>query len=409
MEFRYLNAEVERDRNAVIETLREKEHHYKNILESLPAAVYTCDKNGYITFYNKAAADLWGREPQIGKDKWTGSWKIYDANGERLMPEACPMAMSINKIETVHGQEIIIERPDGSHKTVLCHPQLFFDEDGNVKGGMNMLVDVTLQKRTEASLKLLKENENALRQTNSSLQDINKELEQFAYITSHDLQEPVRKIQIYGERLKKNNEAHMDEVSTGYLDKILLATGRMRGLINDVLNFSRIANQPNLFVKTNLNSIYKSVLDDLELRIEQKKALISCSALPEAEVIPFQMTQLFYNIIGNSLKFTVNEQVPVIQVISSEINKKEVADSKLDSKKKFFEIIFKDNGIGFNKDFAENVFGVFNRASENHDIEGSGIGLAICRKIVTAHKGEIFAKSVPGVGTEIHVLLPYSQ
>ena len=404
-----MNPEVERDRNAVIETLREKEHHYKNILESLPVAVYTCDMHGYITFYNKAAAELWGREPQIGKDKWTGSWKIYDSNGERMMPEACPMAISMNKVKVVHGQEIIIERPDGSHKTVLCHPQLFLDEEGNIKGGMNMLVDITIQKRTELSLKLIEENESALKQSNSSLKHINKELEQFAYITSHDLQEPVRKIQVFCERLKEKNKDLLDEISGGYLDKITLATGRMRSLINDILNFSRIANQPNLFVKTNLYGIYKSVLEDLELHIEQKNALISCSGLPDAEVIPFQMTQLFYNIIGNSLKYSMNEQVPVIQVTSKEISEQEAGELKLDRRKKFFEIIIKDNGIGFNKDFAENVFGVFNRANENHDIEGTGIGLAICRKIVNSHKGEIFAESAPGIGTEIHVVLPFSQ
>jgi len=409
MEFRYMNPEVERSRNAVIETLREKEHHYKNILESLSVAVYTCDMHGYITFFNRAATDLWGHEPQVGRDLWTGSWKIYHINGERLMPEACPMAVSINKGKAIPAQEIIIERPDGTRRTVLSHPHIFFDDEGKVRGGMNMLVDITMQKNTEHTLRLSEKKEDELKESNSSLLHINRELEQFAYITSHDLQEPVRKIQVFSERLKERNKNLLDGVSTGYLDKIVLATSRMRTLINDVLSFSRITNQSKLFVKTDLHNIYKSVLLDLELRIEQKNALVSCSELPDADVIPLQMTQLFYNIIGNSLKYSMNEQVPVIQVSSREINEDEIQDLKLDGKKKYFEIIFKDNGIGFNKDFAGNVFGVFKRANENHDIEGSGIGLAICRKIVNAHKGEIFAESVPGIGTEIHVILPYHQ
>ena len=142
MEFKYINTEVERSRNAVIETLREKEHFYKNILESLTLAIYTCDKYGFITFFNKAASVLWGREPQAGKDFWTGSWKIYNSNGERLMPEASAMAISMNEGNAHTGEELIIERPDGTRKKVLSHPHLFFDEEGNVSGGLNVLTEI---------------------------------------------------------------------------------------------------------------------------------------------------------------------------------------------------------------------------------------------------------------------------
>ena len=121
-----------------------KEHLYKNILESLQVAVYTCDKHGYITFFNKAAAELWGQEPQIGRHIWSGAWKIYDLNGERLIPEACPMAISVNMGKATGQKEIIIERPDGSRKIVVSNPQLFFDEEGEVNGGMNMLFDIEL-------------------------------------------------------------------------------------------------------------------------------------------------------------------------------------------------------------------------------------------------------------------------
>jgi PAS domain S-box-containing protein len=343
-----MNPEVERSRNAVIETLREKEHHYKNILESLTVAVYSCDMHGYITFYNKAAAELWGHEPRIGRDVWTGALKIYDSNGERLIPEACPMAISMNEGVAASGVEIIIERPDGSRKTVISHPHLFFDEDGKVNGGINMLVDITAQKESEIALKNITEKENDLRQSNSALMQINRELEQFAYITSHDLQEPVRKIQVLSERLRERNKMLLDEISFDYVDKIKLAANRMQTLINDVLSFSRMANQSNLFAKTNLHDIYKSVLEDFELRIEQKNAVVSCSELPDAEVIPLQMRQLFYNIIGNSLKYTMNGQTPVIQTSARVVSEKEVLELKLDEKRKYFVIIFKDNGVGFN-------------------------------------------------------------
>jgi PAS domain S-box-containing protein len=139
-----MNTEVERSRNAVIEMLREKEHHYKNILEALPIAIYTCDVHGYINFYNKAAATLWGREPQVGKDVWNGFWKIYNSNGERLMPEASAMAISMNEGKVISGEEILIESPDGTRKKVLNHPHLFFDEEGKVNGGMNILTEIQI-------------------------------------------------------------------------------------------------------------------------------------------------------------------------------------------------------------------------------------------------------------------------
>ena len=125
MVFRFVNAEAERDRNAVIEILREKEQYYKNILETLPAAVYICDVKGYITFYNKAAADLWGREPQLGRELWCGSWKIYNTHGERMMLDSCPMAIALKEGRMVSGTEIIIERPDGMKRNISRIPNLF--------------------------------------------------------------------------------------------------------------------------------------------------------------------------------------------------------------------------------------------------------------------------------------------
>ena len=408
MEFRYINAEAERDRNAVIETLREKEHHYKNILENIPGAVYTCDTRGAITFYNKAASDLWGRAPQIGKDTWCGSWKLYNASGERMMPDSGPMAVTVKEGRAVQGMEIIVERPDGVKRNVMTHPQPLMDGEGNVYGALNMLLDVTEQKLTQSALQLTEEKKNDLFESNSSLRHINQELEQFAYIASHDLQEPVRKIHVYSDRLRERNQG-LDEQSKIYIDKIINATHRMQLLIDEVLNYSRLSHHSNQFVNTDLNNIYQDVLEDLELRIEQKNATVECSGLPVAEVIPLQLSQLFYNLIGNSLKYTLEGNHPLIQISARTLNAAEAAAMKLDVKKSFFELTFKDDGIGIKKEFVENIFGVFNRIQSVTHVEGSGIGLAICRKIVHTHQGEIFAESVPGIGTEIHVILPFKQ
>ena len=174
---------------------------------------------------------------------------------------------------------------------------------------MNMLVDITEIKMTQQALKMIEDKKNDLSQSNTSLREINEELEQFAYITSHDLKEPVRKIHVFSERLKESN-GMLDERSKTYIDKIIYATDRMGLLIDEVLNYSRLGQHASEFVKTDLNTVFKTVLEDLDLRIEQKNATIECMVLPVAEVIPIQITQLFYNIISNSLKFCSETACP---------------------------------------------------------------------------------------------------
>jgi PAS domain S-box-containing protein len=409
MEFKFVNEEIERDRNAVLEILREKEHYYKNILDTIPIAVYTCDSKGYISFFNKAAAILWGREPRIGKDLWCGSWKIYNTEGERMMPDSYPMAIALKEGRIVNGPEIVIECPDGKKKYVMPYPQPLFDNEGNITGALNTLTDVTEHRHIQLALKVAEEKKNYLTESNISLQHENKSLEQFAYIASHDLQEPVRKIHVYSDRLKKINSQVLDETSIGYIDKIMLASKRMNSLINEVLNYSKLTSQGDRFLKTDLNEIFKTVIEDLELRIEEKQATIKCSVLPVAEIIPAQLTQLFFNLIDNSLKYNIQQGKTYITITSRLLSNDEVANLDLDIWKNYFEITFEDNGIGFRKEFAKNIFDVFHRLNESGHIQGSGIGLAICKKITAIHNGKISADSTPGIGTVIHVILPFQQ
>ncbi len=247
-----------------------------------------------------------------------------------------------------------------------------------------------------------------LEDKNSQLLQSNKELEQFTYIASHDLQEPLRKIRLFTGRIQESQEGFGDQTRT-YLSKIALSAERMSELIKDVLQFSRLTNLDSQFEPTDLNEILKSVLSDFDLSIEEKKAVITSNALPLIDGIPQQFNQLFYNLISNSLKFSHKGIPPQITIGSEVLELREVRSKKLDEANVYYKITFKDNGIGFEQQFAERIFTIFQRLNDRTKFEGTGIGLALCRKIVTVHNGEIYAQSKEGEGSEFTIILPEKQ
>ena len=168
----------------------------KQLLNRLPLAIYTCDGNGYVRFYNKAAIQLWGREPEIGKDLWCGSWKIFQLNGVVLPLDDCPMAQALKTVKPVRGKEIVVQRPDGKMLTVLPHPDPLFDDEGNLVGAVNTLIDITDLKQTK--------------QMNSLLKEYNDKLEEFAYAASHDMQEPLRNIHTFSNMLVEKCGEQLD-------------------------------------------------------------------------------------------------------------------------------------------------------------------------------------------------------
>jgi signal transduction histidine kinase len=177
-----------------------------------------------------------------------------------------------------------------------------------------------------------------------------------------------------------------------------------------MLNFASVTNYEKLILKTDLNEILKCTLIDFELLIEEKKAKIIAHMLPELEAVPFQMGQLFYDIIHNSLKFSKVDVPPVIEIASRKLTKKEIkSHANLDDKLGYYEITFQDNGIGFNQKYAEQIFTMFQRLSSGGKYPGTGIGLAICKKVVQNYHGEIFAEGFEDKGAIIHVLLPVEQ
>jgi light-regulated signal transduction histidine kinase (bacteriophytochrome) len=249
-------------------------------------------------------------------------------------------------------------------------------------------IEVALEARMRA--------EEAEKRVLAELWRSNRELQDFAFVASHDLQEPLRKILAFGDRLRIKSEGQLSADGKDYLERMLSAASRMQKLIDDLLVFSRVTTKARPFTQVDLNLVLEDVLETLDHRIESQRARVTVDALPKIEADSVQMHQLFQNLLGNSFKFQKDGQVPEVRVSAQNSGSQVV-------------VTVRDNGIGFEPQFAEKIFTVFQRLHGRGDYEGSGIGLAICRKIVERHGGHIEARSEPNRWAEFMITLPYKQ
>lgn len=231
----------------------------------------------------------------------------------------------------------------------------------------------------------------------SNLEKSNAELQQFAYAASHDLQEPLRKIQTFGSRLEAKYSEKLDDRGNEYLKRMQNAAGRMQVLIQDLLSLSRVTTQAQPLEDTNLNKVIEGVLSDIEVQIENANAEIIVESLPKIKADDTQMRQLFQNLISNGIKFA-REDVPPQIIIDSKIHTNKLIPE--------IEIYVRDNGIGFDPQYSERIFSVFQRLHGRGDYEGTGVGLALCRKIVERHNGTIIANGIVGEGATFVITLP---
>ncbi|CAN1210610.1 ATP-binding protein [Tumidithrix helvetica PCC 7403] len=258
------------------------------------------------------------------------------------------------------------------------------------------LEQAELYARLQAELEERKKAEEELRFLTQKLESSNKELESFAYVSSHDLQEPLRKIQAFGDRLKTRCGELLDDKSQDYLQRMLSAANRAQLLIDNLLTFSRVTTKVEPFTQVNLREIIDGVLSDLEVRIERVGGTVNVGEIPAIDADPPQMRQLFQNLLGNALKFS-REGVPPVVTVTTAVEGDRV------------RIEVADNGIGFDQKYRDRIFEVFQRLHGRSEYEGSGIGLSICRKIVERHKGTIVPYSQPDCGATFIITLPLRQ
>lgn len=252
----------------------------------------------------------------------------------------------------------------------------------------------------------LKLYEHSLESKITELNRSNAELEEFAYVASHDMQEPLRKLITFSERLTAKYKDVLRDEGQLYLSRIVAATNNMRLLIDNLLDFSRISRTGEAFEMTSLDAVLHKVLSDLEVSIEEKQATISAGKLPDIEAQAPQMKQLFTNILSNALKFRKPSVAPLINITCEPVAAEEVIRHGLRNQARYHKIRFSDNGIGFEQEYADRIFQIFQRLHGKAEYPGSGIGLAICKKIVEYHNGLIYAKGQLGDGAVITVILP---
>jgi signal transduction histidine kinase len=241
------------------------------------------------------------------------------------------------------------------------------------------------------------------------LERSNRELQDFAHVASHDLQEPLRKVQAFGDRLVKKYREDLPEEARGYVDRMQNATARMQTLIEDLLIFSRVTTKTAPFQPMSLQEVAQGVVSDLEIRIEQAQGRVEIGALPEVEADALQMRQLLQNLVGNALKFRRADTPPVVKIYSQPIATGLFNGGCLTGSSEECSILIEDNGIGFEEKYLDRIFTVFQRLHGRGEYEGSGVGLAVCRKIVERHNGNITARSTPGQGTTFIITLPLKQ
>lgn len=276
-----------------------------------------------------------------------------------------------------------IIRKNGVIRWARTKGKVFYDDDGKAVKLVGVVQDVTDEKEFAAELA----RQVKIRST---------ELEQFVFVSHHDLQEPLRKIKIFSDKVLNDRDSQLSEYALTAVQKINAAAVRMSTALHGVLNLAKAGNQER-FVHVDLNEIVAAVLVDQELAIAEKNATIRLQQLPQIMASPHQMQQLFYNLLSNALKFTRSGVQPEISVS---------VDQVLENGISFHHIIVKDNGVGFDSKYAEKIFALFQRLHTREEYPGTGIGLALCQRVVENHGGRIWAESIPGNGAVFHILLP---
>lgn len=386
--------------------LQQSEAYFRMIADTAPAMIWIAEKDGTFSYFNKAWQKYTGRSLEQNKDSgWydimhpedTDKWKINFSRSSRDRKN--------------FYAEFRLKRHDGTYHWLACSGIPRFNSQDEFVGFIGACTDIDDQKMVEDALeRKVRERTIALEDANANLSKRNHELEQFVFITSHDLQEPLRKIRLFADMLESVKPGTTKIDTALYLRKVKQSAIRMSDLIRDLIAYSRLELGENAFLPVDLNQIVTNVIEDFELLIKDKDAKIEVNELPVIDAVPLQMNQLFYNLIGNALKFSGTNGDCRVTITANKISDAEMKDlPTLTVGPTYYRIVVADNGIGFNQAYADKLFVIFQRLNQKEKFEGTGIGLALCRKIMDIHNGDIQAFGVEQQGAAFHIIIPETQ
>ncbi len=391
--------------------LEESEKNFRNTILKAPVAMCIFRGSQYVVeIANDRMIELWGKSPGaiLSRPIFEGLPEARDQGFEQLLENVFTTG------EAFSAQNVPVTLPRNGKIEIVYVDFLyeaFREPDGIISGIIAVAVDVTGQVIARRKVEeVVAERTAALNEANNNLQRSNAELAEFAYIASHDLQEPIRKVSTFTQMLEGSLGNTINDLSKTYLSRINNSTERMLALIRGVLAYSEISKDNRVFARVDLQQVIEGIKTDFELLMEQTNGQIHYAGLPVIEANPLQMAQLFGNLISNALKFARKDKPPVIMITTSVLPKEEAAGYSLyENGRSYYRIEVKDNGIGFNQVHAEQIFSIFQRLHGKKDYPGTGIGLAMCKKIVQHHRGHIFATANPASGALFTVILPVQQ
>ncbi|TDT43728.1 PAS domain S-box-containing protein [Maribacter spongiicola] len=386
--------------------LRESERRFREIANLSPMWIWITDADINVEYANKELLDFIGLSHY---SEFEGQvWKsIVHPDDIELVFEG--FSKAVEKQERMSLEYRVKNATTNEYEwfKIVAVPKF---ENGEIKGFLGTGMNIEQQKSYEENLKNeVDHRTKELASSNLKLEKMNKELQSFAYISSHDLQEPLRKIQMFAEVLMDNEYDQLSTSGKVKFEKIQSAANRMQALINDLLSYSRTDTEQRVFETIDLKDLVEDIKNDLGEELSKKEGTILLKNSCQLEVVHFQFRQLIYNLLSNSIKYSKADVPPVITVESEVIKKAKSIDPGLSNTKEYVQITITDNGIGFEEQFSEKIFEVFQRLHSKQEYVGTGIGLAIVKKIVQNHAGVISARGELNKGSVFTIVLPKKQ
>lgn len=381
--------------------LMKNEAKFRLLADSMPQLIWTSDTLGNLNYFNETVYKYSGlSKEEIEKNGWLQI--VHPDDREENVK------LWMESVKTGHDFLFIhrFKRYDGEYRWQLSRAVAQTDEEGHIQMWVGSSTDIEEQKNFTNQLEeQIIERTTQLELNNRELVNMNIELQSFAYISSHDLQEPLRKIQTFASRLSDLDEKNISENARSYLTRIEVSAKRMQNLIQDLLAYSRANSADRVFTVVNIDEIAEEVISDFSDRIEEKNAVIKYHNLGEATLILFQFRQLMHNLIENALKFSRKGVSPVVEITSALVKGSSLPNAEYQDKM-YHHIKVSDNGIGFDLIYQEKIFEVFQRLNTESEYKGTGIGLAIVKKIVENHKGIITVSSEKDKGSVFNIYIP---